>query len=95
MQLLPQADSDLLPDPCSCSNLNSFQQPHQQQHTQMPELASQLSLQQQQQQQQQQMQHCSIFLAGACPLASSEELLTLFAQFGRVMEINLHRPYKH
>jgi hypothetical protein len=58
----------------------------------MQDQASQLAVQQQHQQAQQQ---CSIFFAGACPLASSEELLTLFAQFGRVMEINLYRPYKH
>lgn len=107
MQLLTAPDSTLMPAPCTM--MGSFQQqqhttllPHQQQQYIQP---SQLLLLPEQHQQQPPglqpppLQAASgsarLFFAGVCPLASSEEVLTLFAQFGRVMELNLYRPYKH
>jgi hypothetical protein len=32
--------------------------------------------------------------AGCSPIVAPESLLNLFAQFGRVMDLNLFRPYK-
>jgi hypothetical protein len=45
-------------------------------------------------QQQQQTPECTLFFAGVSPFATPEELLKVFAQFGRVMNINLYRPYR-
>jgi hypothetical protein len=42
----------------------------------------------------QQAAECTIFFAGLSPLATTEELLKVFAQFGRVMNINLYRHYR-
>jgi hypothetical protein len=36
----------------------------------------------------------TIFFAGVNPVAAPETLLRAFAQFGRVMDLNLFRPYK-
>lgn len=36
----------------------------------------------------------TIFFAGVNPVAQPETLLRAFAQFGRVMDLNLFRPYK-
>lgn len=36
----------------------------------------------------------TIFFAGVNPLAQPEALLRTFAQFGRVLDLNLFRPYK-
>lgn len=47
-----------------------------------------------QQQQLHQPPACTLFFAGVSPLATPEDLLKVFAQFGRVMNINLYRPYR-
>jgi hypothetical protein len=36
----------------------------------------------------------TVFFAGVSPIATTEALLGVFAQFGRVMNINLFKPYK-
>jgi hypothetical protein len=46
------------------------------------------------QQQQQQPAGTTIFFAGVSPIAPPEDLLKVFAKFGRVMNINLYRPYR-
>jgi hypothetical protein len=47
-----------------------------------------------QQQKQQEAAGTAIFFAGVSPVAPPEDLLKVFAQFGRVMNINLYRPYR-
>jgi hypothetical protein len=46
------------------------------------------------QMQQPQVQLTSIFFAGVTPIVDTQQLLGVFAQFGRVMDLNLFRPYK-
>jgi hypothetical protein len=41
-----------------------------------------------------QQQGTTIFFAGVTPIADATQLLSVFAQFGRVMDLNLFRPYK-
>lgn len=36
----------------------------------------------------------TVFWAGVTPIVTSETLLTLFSQFGRVMDLNVFRPYR-
>lgn len=36
----------------------------------------------------------TIFFAGVTPIVDTQQLLGVFAQFGRVMDLNLFRPYK-
>eukprot|EP00775_Hariotina_reticulata_P011895 gene11895-12039_t len=36
---------------------------------------------------------CTIFFAGVAPVAPAESLITLFSQFGRVVYLNLFRPW--
>jgi hypothetical protein len=43
---------------------------------------------------QQQAQLTTIFFAGVTPIVDTQQLLGVFAQFGRVMDLNLFRPYK-
>jgi hypothetical protein len=44
--------------------------------------------------QQPQVQLTTIFFAGVTPIVDTQQLLGVFAQFGRVMDLNLFRPYK-
>jgi hypothetical protein len=44
-------------------------------------------------QQQQAHQLTTVFFAGVTPVADTQRLRLLFAQFGRVMDLNLFRPY--
>jgi hypothetical protein len=41
-----------------------------------------------------QQQGATIFFAGVTPIADASQLLSVFAHFGRVMDLNLFRPYK-
>lgn len=36
----------------------------------------------------------TVFFAGVTPIVDTQQLLGIFAQFGRVMDLNLFRPYK-
>lgn len=86
--------------------LQEQQQAHRE-HQQQQELQQQYEHQQRHQQQQQQRPQAqdaqansqwgasaTVFFAGVSPIATTEALLGVFAQFGRVMSINLFKPYK-
>lgn len=38
--------------------------------------------------------HGTVFFAGVTPVVTADTLLTLFSQFGRVLDLNLFRPFK-
>lgn len=42
----------------------------------------------------QQSNNSTLFFCGATPVVTVEALLTVFAQFGRVLDLNLFRPYR-
>jgi hypothetical protein len=88
--------------------INSVQQQQLQEQEQAQREQDLLQQYEQQQRQQQQLlpqaqeqqnssqwgASATVFFAGVSPIATTEALLGVFAQFGRVMNINLFKPYQ-